>query len=494
VIHTDQDVVTVLVSQAKWDKTKRWVKWMMENVGSNQGLIHKELERCIGFLIYVTRTYRPMRPFLRGLHKTLDLWRGNRDSDGWKFATNMRADVENDHTGPLERKECDIEYLSDPPEFIHPVPRMKGDVDALNILTRPSAPPKVIRRKKVVATVAYGFGDASGKGFGYGVEIEGKVYEEFGQWSAELESKHSNYKELRNLVNAVENVAAMGLLSEAEVYLFTDNFTAECAYYRGGSNTSKALNELVFRLWQLQMTHCFELFVYHIAGTRMIECGIDGLSRGDKLEGIASGTPMITYIPIHLSPIERSPLLKEWLKNMVWDSERLGPLIFLTPEDWYKDMSKEGNFVWDVPPAAGEFAMQQLGEHTHIRPEGMHLFIIPRLCTSHWRKQLLKCCDLVLTIQMNESFWPRQSHEPLLMGIYFPLLPPHFKYRPWKLKHTKFVEDFEHKMRMLQSTSNEVDWSILRKFLVRARSISTMSDGLARELLQEKEYRCLSKG
>ena len=31
----------------------------------------------------------------------------------------------------------------------------------------------------------------------------------------------------------------------------------------------------------------------------MIECGIDGLSKGDKSEGIASGEAVITFVPIH---------------------------------------------------------------------------------------------------------------------------------------------------------------------------------------------------
>jgi hypothetical protein len=366
VIHSDHNVVSALVSQKKWDKTKRWIKWLSENVESNEGLSHKELERCIGFLIYVTRTYRPMRPYLRGMHKTLDLWRGNRDGDGWKYASGLRADVEDDMAGPGIYAGLDKAQMEEAPEFIHAVPRMRDDVEVLLKLMTATAPPKVIRRKRNTASVAYGFGDASGKGFGYGIEINGKIYEEFGQWHGELESMHSNYKELRNLVNAVENVAAVGLLKDAELFLFTDNFTAECAYYRGGSNKNKLLNELVFKLWRLQMHEGFELYVYHIAGTRMIESGIDGLSRGDKFEGIARGVPMLNYVPIHLSPIERSPILKDWLEEVIWDSDALGRLEFLTSDDWFKNMGKQGNFVWNVPPAAGEFAMQQLAHHTHI--------------------------------------------------------------------------------------------------------------------------------
>jgi hypothetical protein len=46
---------------------------------------HKELESCRGFLVYVTRTYGAMVPYLKGVHHTLDSWRPERDVDGWKF-------------------------------------------------------------------------------------------------------------------------------------------------------------------------------------------------------------------------------------------------------------------------------------------------------------------------------------------------------------------------------------------------------------------------
>jgi hypothetical protein len=285
-----------------------------------------------------------------------------------------------------------------------------------------------------------------------------------------------------------------GRLKETELYLFTDNFTAECAYYRGGSNTSKSLNKLIFRLWELQMQCNFDLYVYHIAGTRMIESGIDGLSRGDKSEGFAKGESILTHIPIHLKPTERSEMLRPWLEESIWDSKALGPLHWMSPEDWFDDLLKEGNFVWDVPPSAGETAVEQLCSHTHGRPEAMHIFLIPRLCTSHWRKQLLKCCDLVLTLPFDNKIWAHTAHEPLLMGLHFPLLPPLHKYRPWKLKRTKLVADFEVRLRRLYVASDEMDWSVLRKFLLLARSIPSLPERLARDLLQTKTRGSLSEG
>jgi hypothetical protein len=489
IIHTDNEVVTVLVSEVKWGKTKAWLKWMKEEVVSSNGLNRKELERCIGFLIYVSRTYRSMIPFLKGMHKTLDGWRGGRDNDGWKYYAHLRYEIEDDCTSSIGVNfEGEDNYQGEAPEYVKPVPRLEGDVNSLLLLTRHDAPPKVTRRRNKIGTVVYGVLDASGKGFGYALEIMGVTYTEYGVWSAEVEKQHSNYKELRNLVNAVENACLNGKLGGTEMYLFTDNFTAECAYYRGGSNSSKILNGLIFKLWNLQMMYDFALFVYHIAGTRMIASGIDGLSRGDKTEGIAKGDSILKHVPIHLAPTQRHSVLKHWLENEVWNESLLGKLHWMTYEDWFDNLLKKGNFVWDVPPSAGETAVEQLCSHTHGRPEGFHIFLTPRLCTSHWRKQLLKCCDFVLTLPFDNRFWPNSAHEPLLMGIHFPLLPPLFKFRPWKLKRTKLVADFEIKLRRLYATGDKMDWSVLREFLLLARSLPTLPERVARELLQTKTW------
>jgi hypothetical protein len=47
-------------------------------------LNHKALERRQGCLLYVTRTYPSMVPYLKELHLTLDGWRKGQDPEGWK--------------------------------------------------------------------------------------------------------------------------------------------------------------------------------------------------------------------------------------------------------------------------------------------------------------------------------------------------------------------------------------------------------------------------
>ena len=72
-----------------------------------------------------------------------------------------------------------------------------------------------------------------------------------------------------------------GQIKEAiEIFIFTDNYVAERAFYRGNSR-SPTLFELILRLNRLVMTGKIMLHVVWVSGKRMIAQGTDGLSRGD---------------------------------------------------------------------------------------------------------------------------------------------------------------------------------------------------------------------
>ena len=251
-----------------------------------------------------------MIPYLRGLHKSIDSWRPFRDEDGWKLnELQIEREIQKGKTWKYsndDREKIDVVKL---------VPRMKKDARALGILTDFDLPPKVIRRKEKCGSACYGFGDASGLGFGNCIVVNGIRWSKFGTWSKEEESKHSNYKELKNLVNAIEEGVKDKVLMDCELFMFTDNYTAERAYYNGGSNRSKELDALILKLWKIQMKGSLLIHFFHIAGTRMIESGIDGLSRGDKSEGIMKGIDILSFVPLHLSPRDRSPLVKDWINS-----------------------------------------------------------------------------------------------------------------------------------------------------------------------------------
>jgi hypothetical protein len=85
VVYTSDGRVVVLVSKEKWEKTQAIVKRLNEWAASGEPVNRKQLESDRGFLIYVARTYPAMKPYLKGIHATIDSWRGNLDDEGWKL-------------------------------------------------------------------------------------------------------------------------------------------------------------------------------------------------------------------------------------------------------------------------------------------------------------------------------------------------------------------------------------------------------------------------
>ena len=157
------------------------------------------------------------------------------------------------------------------------VPRFEDDLDALLLLTASPEPMRRIVRSLKVITAFYGFGDALSGGFGSTIALSNGTRGRYGLWASDVEDESSNYRELRNLVEAVEAEAAEGLLNDSELWLFTDNSMAESCWV-SGSSSSRFLHKLTVRLKEVEMTVGFSLQVVHVAGTHMIEQGTDGLS------------------------------------------------------------------------------------------------------------------------------------------------------------------------------------------------------------------------
>ena len=73
-----------------------------------------------------------------------------------------------------------------------------------------------------------------------------------------------------------------------------------------------------------------KLHFIHVAGTRMIAQGSDGLSRGNLSEGVMRGTAMDSFIPLNETAFKRSSTLKEWIRSWAF-----GDLELLAPKDWF---------------------------------------------------------------------------------------------------------------------------------------------------------------
>jgi hypothetical protein len=62
---------------------------------------------------------------------------------------------------------------------------------------------------------------------------------------------------------------------------------------------------LNMELKMIEMENNLILHVVHVSGKRMIRQGSDGLSRANHSQGVMTGAPMESFIPLHQSAIER---------------------------------------------------------------------------------------------------------------------------------------------------------------------------------------------
>jgi hypothetical protein len=91
-------------------------------------------------------------------------------------------------------------------------------------------------------------------------------------------------------LEAIGEEACLGHLIGCKVWLTTDNSMAEASFYKGKSS-SPDLDAMVLELRLLTIAGNFVLRLVHIAGTRMIELGIDALSQGQlHLGALADAT------------------------------------------------------------------------------------------------------------------------------------------------------------------------------------------------------------
>jgi hypothetical protein len=112
----------------------------------------------------------------------------------------------------------------------------------------------------------------------------------------------------------------------------------------------------------------------------MIMTGIDGVSRGDMNAGVMAGADMLSFVPLNVSVLERSPALTKWLLGWVGNNVE-----FLEPSHWPRIHGSHGTYVWSPPPAAAPAALEWPGELVHKRPTLVHVIVIPRLLTALWR-------------------------------------------------------------------------------------------------------------
>jgi hypothetical protein len=116
-----------------------------------------------------------------------------------------------------------VEVNAEPdcPSFVTAVPRLSGDIEAMQELCSCKKPPLQRVRCRKVGRAYYGFGDASKSSFGATVQIDDVLEYEYGQWTTEAgETNSSNWRELNNLVEALEPIFSTHVLGGCEFYVY----------------------------------------------------------------------------------------------------------------------------------------------------------------------------------------------------------------------------------------------------------------------------------
>ena len=471
--------VTKYVTEERWCKFRTKIRWIGKQLNytdeftpesfddiseefhsKDSNLIHfKTTEKLVGFIVYVCQTYKYLVPYLKGIYLTLNSWRKGRDSDGWmkpEARAAARKGEKNDDGSP--------------PVWVRVVRRLHHDIKALMALTAYKDPPKLpirARRPNPVFVV----GDSSGPGFGSVCWTMGDTEfdAEYGRWiDSVAEKQSSNFREGCNLVQRIQSLIDKGDIPEgSEVFILTDNQVAESVFYKGSCN-SVELHNLVVQLRKLGVEKDLILHVVWIAGKRMIETGVDGLSRGDFASGVMAGGRMLKYLPFNLSAFERSPELKWFVKSWVTNSDKWE---FITTEGWFDDLfnhhDENGKFdahsmawIWAPPPVIAQAAVEQLCEAKHLFPASSHIFVCPAVMTAYWRKMLGKVSDTMFTVKAGSCFWKTEMYEPLTIAFIKPLL----SVRPFKVGRLPSVDKWEREVRQVQFKSRGAARNHMCKF------------------------------
>jgi hypothetical protein len=126
----------------------------------------------------------------------------------------------------------------------------------------------------------------------------------------EYRNEFSNFREADNLVTKLEGLMEVGGLDRKEMFVFPDNSVFEGTFYKGHSPSPK-LNEIILRFRTAERQSDCIIHVLHIAGTHMKVLGIDGLSRGDIMEGMMQLGNDTAF--------ERSARVHEWVNSWWWN-------------------------------------------------------------------------------------------------------------------------------------------------------------------------------
>jgi hypothetical protein len=145
-------------------------------------------------------------------------------------------------------------------------------------------------------------------------------------------------------------------------------------------------------------------------------------------------------------------LVDTWVRSW-WRSSKRGadfgglPLTQVTKDNMFELRDLKAARLWMLPPSAMEVALELLCEDRLAHPQWPHVFVVPRLMTHMWRKDLMKNADLLFTVPAQVPFWTAGQFEPLIVAIVLPLMHVPRYTGPWLVRGTDEGERAEQALR-----------------------------------------------
>jgi hypothetical protein len=166
---------------------------------------------------------------------------------------------------------------------------------------------------------------------------------------------------------------------------------------------------------------------------------------------------------------------------------------FAEPAHWFEEATQQFDYsgsmvtwVWDLPPAAAVHALEELGLGRNKRHESLRgIVLVPRLMRPEWYRRFVRIVDLYFVIPAGSGLWGSDKHEPLVVGLYLPLL----RHSPWDWRKVLFLVGSARKMSEVFKNDFEEGGNLLRPFWLSALWVQDMPKLLVSDLLSDPHYR-----
>ena len=137
------------------------------------------------------------------------------------------------------------------------------------------------------------------------------------------------------------------------------------------------------------------------------------------------------------------------------------------------------------PPAAAHIAVEQLQEARNKRTDSTHIFIVPRLFTSLWRRQLHRASDLFFELPFVDKVWEKSNcHEPLTLTFVFPFL----SHSPWQLRRSTAFLEMGRLLPQMWKADPSIAGGILRQSCSQTWHLASTQESLVSQVLQSAKY------